>query len=148
EPGVVGTIAEACTNPPVAGSVGALARFLGPDDPAADEAEPRQAPRSEALRAARRVMQLSQGLQGDGYRSEALRRVVLRLARTLESIAMARGQLELVETGHARGTLLDELEATIEDYAALQRSARRRVLESTGDWGDIAVVTDVASLSA
>lgn len=149
EPNLVGTIAEACTNPTVAGSVGALARFLGPEDPTAEEAEPRGlAPRREALRAARRVIELSQGLEGDGYRSEALRRVVLRLARTLESIAMARGQLELVETGHARGTLLDELEATIEDYVALQRSARRRVLESTGDWGDIAVVTDVASLSA
>jgi len=145
----VATIAEACTNPSVSGPIGALARLLGPDDALEVEGGQSLSPSGGALRAAHRVMQLSQGLGGGGgYRSEALQRVVFRLARALEGVASARGQVELVEPGHTGRTLIDELEGTIEDFVALTRSARRRVLDGSMELDDIAVVTDAVPVSA
>lgn len=148
DPASVATIAEACTNPAVSGPIGALARFLAPEDSFGDDASGGLNPAGDALAAASRVMRLSQGLGSGGYRGEALRRAVFRLARALESVASARGQMELVETGHAGRSLIEELEAAVDDFAALTRSARRRVLDAAADLDDIAVVTDVPPVAA
>src|SRR5690606_34836532 len=145
----VATIAEACTNPSVSGPIGALARPLGPAAALEVEGGQSLSPSGGALRAAHRVMHLSQGLgEGRGARSAALARDVFRLARGLEGVASARGQVELVEPGHAGRTLIDELEGTIEDFVALTRSARRRVLDDSMELDDIAVVTDAVPVSA
>jgi hypothetical protein len=150
DPSSVATIAEACTNPAVSGAVHALARFLAPVEAAAaeDTTARRRNPAGDALAEAARVMRLSQGLGSGGYRGEALRRAVFRLARALEGVASARGQTELVESGHAGRTLIDDLEGTIDDVVALTRSARRRVLDVAAELDDIAVVTDAPSVAA
>lgn len=150
DPSSIATIAEACTNPAVSGPVGALARFLAPAESSAveDPATRRRNPAGDALAEASRVMRLSQGLGSGGYRGEALRRAVFRLARALEAVASARGQTELVESGQAGRTLIDDLEGTIDDFVALTRSARRRVFDAGGELDDIAVVMDAPSVAA
>lgn len=142
----VTTIAEASTSPDVAVPMAALAAFLGPDriDALSDEsplsvasyADGRQ-PSEEALgklEIAARLMRLSQGIVGaGGYHAEALRRVIFRLARTLEAISMARGQAELVDARETKGPVLVELEQACDDLAHMLRCAQRRVLGGPPD---------------
>ncbi len=156
----VATIAEASTNPDVAGPIGALAAFMNPEldatgeptetfgDSALDGSLVRRAEVEELLRQTRRVVRLSEGLSGGGgYRSEALRRVVFRLGRALEAVAMARGQSELVEQNGSGRVIIDELEATVEAFAELTRSARRRVLSNESTL-EVEVATEAPPLSS
>lgn len=142
----VATIAEASTSPDVAVPMAALASFLGPEriDALSDEsplslssyADGRQ-PSEEALgklEIAARLLRLSQGIVGaGGYHAEALRRVIFRLARTLEAISMARGQAELVDARETKGPVLVELEQACDDLAHMLRCAQRRVLGGPPD---------------
>lgn len=137
----VQTIAEASTSPDVSGPMGALARFMTPDllDPGSEttdssltvhfNSERPAEDGADSLRLVGRVLRFSQELAGDGgYQSEALRRVVFRLGRALESIATARGQTELVEPRESGGAVLEELSLAVEDLEKMIRSAERRVL--------------------
>jgi hypothetical protein len=157
----VATIAEASTNPDVAGPIGALAAFMNPElhdagehadtygDISVDASMLHRAEVEELLRVTRRVVRLSEGLSGGGgYRSEALRRVVFRLGRALEAVALARGQSELVEQNGTGRVIIDELEATVEAFADLARSARRRLLGSADTTLDVDVTTDAPPLSS
>ncbi len=147
-------VAEASTNPDISEALTAYAKFL-------NVAAPRDAmdsiadldvgslglfqPDDESSTAARFVA-LSRGIaSGGSYRGEALRQVVLRLGRTLEAIASARGLTELVET--SGGEPLVELLSSTQDLRHLMQRASRRVIED--DAGSaIAVVTEVAPLPA
>jgi hypothetical protein len=142
----VSTIAEASTSPDVAVPLSALAAFLGPDkvDVFADDANLLRGQHSDGraaseeslakLEVAMRLMQLSQGIVGGGgYHAEALRRVIFRLAGTLEAISVARGQAELVDAREAKGPVLEELEQACEDLAHMLRCAQRRVLGGPPD---------------
>lgn len=157
----IATIAEASTNPDVAGPMGALAAFMQPElheageqadtftDGRVDGALLRRAEIEDLLRTTRRLVRLSEGLSGGGgYRSEALRRVVFRLGRALEAVALARGQTELVDQNGQGRVVIDELEAAIDAFVELTRGARRRVLESVGETHDIDVTTDSPPLSS
>ncbi len=158
----VATIAEASTNPDVSGPIGALSEFMNPElmDPANEQTDthtgasidPGALARGEVedlLRVAGRVIRLSQGLSGGGgYRSEALRRVVFRLGRALESVAACHGLTELVEAGSTGAAVIDELEGTIEAFTDLMRSARRRLLDATGDVEDFDITAGAPPLSA
>ncbi len=148
-------IAEASTHPDVRGVIRAYAEFLMPAHPDGSEPPPevvgldvaRGAVGEEATRMAEKVVRLSRGLGvGGAYRGEALRRIVLRLGRALESVAQARGQTELVDSSGSGGDVLSELEAALDDVQRLCRGARRRLVGE--DPGDIAVVTEVPAVSA
>jgi hypothetical protein len=135
-------IAEASTARDVAGPLGALAAFMSPDlmDAGPESTgsvagllhEPHKAENeaiAELLRQVGRVLSVSQGLSGGGgYPAEALRRVIFRLGRALELIAIARGQAELVEPRESGGVVLDELTLAVEDLGAMIRHAQERVL--------------------
>jgi hypothetical protein len=142
-------IGEASTNPDVRAVVGCYAEFLNPMPEAADGSESPEnslRPEHDGNRTAQRIVRLSRGLgAGGSYRGEALRRVVLRLGRALESVADARGQSELVDTGSGADAL-SEVETALEDLARLMRGASRRLLGDEGQ--EITVVTDAPSLSA
>jgi hypothetical protein len=98
------------------------------------------------LRTAERIVRLSRGLgAGGSYRGEALRRIVLRLGRSLEALAHARGQSELVDSSGS-ADVLGELEAALDDLSRLTRGAARRLLGE--DPSSISVVTDVPPLSS
>jgi|SRR6478735_778950 len=140
------TIAEASTSPDVAGPLAALAAFLAPDRPELVVDDPAlglgaladgRSAGDEGLAkidVALRLMRFSQGIVGGGgYHAEALRRVIFRLARTLEAISVARGQSELVDTRETKGPVLEELEQVAEDLAHMLRCAQRRVLGGPPD---------------
>jgi hypothetical protein len=141
-------IGEASTNPDVRGVVGCYAEFLSTPADAPEGSEAPHAsfrPDDERARIAFRIVRLSRGLgAGGSYRGEALRRVVLRLGRSLEAVSEARGQSELVDTG-AGADQLAEVEAALDDLGRLVRGAARRLLGDEGQ--EITVVTEAASLS-
>jgi hypothetical protein len=142
-------IGEASTNPDVRGVVGSYAQFLTPPPEVHEGSEAPEVslrPEDDRRRIADRIVRLSRGLgAGGSYRGEALRRVVLRLGRSLEAVADARGQSELVDTGSGHDVLA-EVETALEDLGRLVRGAGRRLLGDDGH--EITVVTDAPSLSA
>ena len=152
EPQSFESIAEASTNPDVRTVLEAYVAFLSPNDGAdATEAAPGDSvkliPLEEAGRVAERVLTLSRGLgAGGSYRGEALRRVMQRLGRALETVAQARGQTELVENSGGESDVLGELEHAIDALRRLISGALRRVVEE--DPMAIAVVADVPPMSA
>lgn len=141
-------IAEASTTDDVAGPLTALADFISPDLLDPHEAESSSAFRldpamassaevGEALRRIGRLMSLSQGLVGGGgYHAEALRRVFFRLGRALERIAIARGQVELVEPRDSGAPVLEELALACEELLRMVRCAEKRVLGQSRDAGE------------
>jgi eukaryotic-like serine/threonine-protein kinase len=134
-------LVEASTNPDVSAALRAYADFVQPAQNE-DEAE-----RGGGLRYAERVVELSNGLgAGGSFHSEALRRTMLRIGRSLEAVAQARGQTELVDSSGSGEGVLGELELAIEDFTKLQTSAERRVLGD--DPAPITVITDVPPLSS
>jgi hypothetical protein len=148
-------IGEASTNPDVRDVISAYADFLSPlhegSEPA-PEAIGFDMPITlhgpdEALNVAERVVRLSRGLgAGGSYRGEALRRIVLRLGRSLELVAQARCQTELVDSSGAGADVLGDLEAALDDLQRLARGAARRLIGE--DPADIAVITEVPAISA
>ncbi|HEY4156612.1 MAG TPA: serine/threonine-protein kinase [Polyangiaceae bacterium] len=149
------TISEASTNPDVSAVMEAYVAFLNPSSRGdATESiaftqpfETGKAPTEEAVRVAERVMALSRGLgAGGSYRGEALRRVMLRLARALEFVAAARGQTELIDESGSGNDVIGDLEHAIDDLRRLVAGALRRVIAE--DPLAIAVVTDVPPLSS
>lgn len=136
----VSTLADASTTSDIAGPLSAWATFMQTESAespiSAAEAGMLHAPENaateqveRALRDVQRVLVVSQGLVGGGgYQSEALRRTFFRLGRALESIAIARGQSELVETRDARHSILDELCGAVDDLSKMILAAERRVV--------------------
>jgi hypothetical protein len=147
EPQSFESIAEASTNPDVRMVLEAYVAFLNPypEHDAADGSV-RPTPIDDAARVAARVLRLSRGLgAGGSYRGEALRRVVQRLGRSLEFVARARGQTELIENSGGSSDVLSELGHALDDLRRLISGALRRVVEE--DPMAIAVVADVPPLS-
>jgi hypothetical protein len=146
------SIAEASTNPDVRTVLAAYVSFLNPQPDHADaDGQPFEGlkllPQEDASRVAERVLELSRGLgAGGSYRGEALRRVMQRLGRALETIAQARGQAELVDSAGSGSDVISELEHAIDSLRRLIAGALRRVVEE--DPMAIAVVADVPPLSA
>ncbi|MFZ5891343.1 MAG: serine/threonine-protein kinase [Myxococcota bacterium] len=148
-------IAEGSTHPDVRGVINAYAEFLTPASFEGSEPPPevatldgaRGATSEHAARIAERVLRLSRGLgAGGAYRGEALRRIVLRLARSLEQVARARGQTELFDTSGTGTDVLSDLETALDELSRLGRGARRRLMGE--DSADIAVVTEIPPVSA
>lgn len=131
-------LAEASTAPDLAVPLAALARFVSADQPESlhssglrlDTHEAKSPKDASALSAATRVLELSQGLTGGGYHSEALRRVFFRMGRSLECIATAGSLTELIEgRGAAEGEHpLAELTRAVEDLTQMTGSALLRTL--------------------
>jgi eukaryotic-like serine/threonine-protein kinase len=144
------SIAEASTNPDVRAVLEAYVAFLNPHADASEGAEGdsvRLIPLEDPVRVAERVTGLSRGLgAGGSYRGEALRRVVQRLGRALETVAQARGQTELIETSSGEADVLSDLEHAVDALRRLISGALRRVVEE--DPMAIEVVGDVPSTSA
>jgi hypothetical protein len=142
-PSSVDALAEASTNLDVSTAISAYAKFVGSRE---NVEHPSMQP-PDALAAAERVIALSHGLgAGGSYRSEALRRLMLKLGRCLESVAQARGQSELVDVAGSGVQTLDELSNAANSLRRLIASARRRVLGPDPD--EIAIVADVPPLAA
>jgi hypothetical protein len=141
-PGSFEALAEASTNLDVSIAIGAYAKFVS-----ARDTEISTSSQYEALTAAERVIELSHGVgEGGSYRSEALRRLVLKLGRCLEAVAQARGQSELVDVAGSGVQTLDELQEAASALRRLIASARHRVLGADPD--EIAIVADVPPLAA
>jgi hypothetical protein len=140
-------ITEASTSEEMRAAVGAYSGFLaGGGGADGDGALDPGSPDSRGIGA--KVVALSQGLgAGGSYRSEALRQVVLRMGRALETIASARGLMELVDSSGSDYDPVGELEAAAEEFRSLRVGARRRVLRETQS-AEIAVEADVPPLSA
>lgn len=137
------TLAEASTNLDVSAAIGAYAKFVGWQD----APESTRSPADASLSAAERVIELSHGVgAGGSYRSEALRRLILKLGRCLESVAQARGQSELVDVAGSGVQTLDELHSAAAALRRLIASANRRVQGPDPD--EINIVADVPPLSA
>ncbi|HMJ14562.1 MAG TPA: serine/threonine-protein kinase [Polyangiaceae bacterium] len=149
-PSSIRAVAEASTHPDVRAMFAAYCEFLEvipPDDPV-EAGEGPEAQGEDQLEIARRVVQLSRGFGAAGsYRSEALRKVLLRVGRALELVAGARGLSEMVDPRAAGGDPIHELESSVEALRMLTGGAVRRVLEDDADT-DIAVVADVDPISA
>jgi len=144
-------LCEASTNPDVRAVLGAYTSFLNPLLDHVDHADGHEGPKLVALedvtRVSERVIELSRGLgAGGSYRGEALRRVMQRLGRALETIAQARGQTELVDSSGGGSDVIGELEHSIDELKRLISGALRRVMEE--DPMAISVVADVPALSA
>ncbi len=129
----VGAVAEGSTNPDVGGPLQALYRFLGPasedspDEPPSSPAPDRLT--SEEADVAHRLVRLSQALgPGGSYRSEMLRQVVLRMGRSLEVIAGARGLSELTDRRRSSIDALRELDEGCVLLRSLLLGATHRVL--------------------
>jgi hypothetical protein len=136
-------LAEASTNLDVTTALSAYAKFVGGHD----SPESASSPHDAGLLAAERVIALSHGVgAGGSYRSEALRRLMLKLGRCLETVAQARGQSELVDVAGSGVQTLDELANAAASLRRLIASARRRVLGPDPD--EIAIVADVPPLAA
>src|SRR5690606_7972180 len=135
----VDTIAEASTNPDLSGPLRALARFMGPESPddagdghseAGLEGSAAASEQDAALAAARRVIKFSARIGASGsYRGEAVRRVVFRLGRALETAASARGLTELVDGGGGDESVIDDIEHSVDALRELALSANRRMLD-------------------
>ncbi len=137
------TLAEASTNLDVSSAIGAYAKFVG----WREATESTTTPHDVALTAAERVLELSHGVgSGGSYRSEALRRLILKLGRCLESVAQARGQSELVDVAGSGVQTLDDLQSAASALRRLIASANRRVLGPDPD--EIAIVAEVPPLAA
>lgn len=150
---------EASTNLEVQTSLRAYAQFLAMSSREAmesiiggtfDAQEYAQGgPRGDELRTAQTFIRLSEGIGTNGsYRGEALRQVILRIGRALESIATARGLSELVETASSSASAISELEQQVDSLKRLIRSVSRRVLDRAARPPTIEVVADVPPLSA
>ncbi|HWZ92574.1 MAG TPA: serine/threonine-protein kinase, partial [Polyangiaceae bacterium] len=153
EPQSFESLAEASTNPDVRTVLGAYVSFLNPQLEGADGPDGhafeglKLLPQEEVTRVAERVLALGRGLgAGGSYRGEALRRVMQRLGRALETVAQARGQSELVDNSGGGSDVIGELEHSIDELRRLIAGALRRVIEE--DPMAIAVVADVPPLSA
>lgn len=149
-------VAEASTNPEVRSAVSGYVEFLNPSNvEAADGAGESQhfepgmahALQGEPRKIAQHLLRLSRSLgAGGSYRGEALRRVVQRLARSLESVAAARSQSDLVDASGGSADVISDVELSVDGLRRLIQGAQRRVLGL--DPMAIAVVTDVASVAA
>jgi eukaryotic-like serine/threonine-protein kinase len=149
-------VAEASTNPEVQSAVSGYVEFLNPSnaeaaDPAGEshhfELGMGSGRQSESRKAAQRLLRLSQSLgAGGSYRGEALRRVVQRLARALESVSAARSQSDLVDPTGGSADVMSDVEIAVDGLRRLTQGALRRVLDV--DSTAIAVTTDVASVAA
>ncbi|MBM4362515.1 MAG: protein kinase, partial [Deltaproteobacteria bacterium] len=95
-------------------------------------------------------VRLSAGIGTNGaHRGEALRQVVLRIGRALESIGNARSLSDLVEPPSGEGYPLGDLEHHVDGLRRLLAGARRRVLLGDDALDEsIEVVADVARLTA
>jgi hypothetical protein len=96
---------------------------------------------------ARQVLALSHGIGAGSYRSEALRQVLLRLGRALEHVATARGISELIDPAGTADPIGD-IETSVDSLRRLASGAARRLFADDSVLGEIAIVTQVASLSA
>ncbi len=149
-------VAEASTNPEVRSAVSGYVDFLNPANVEAGdgggesqhfETNMGAAMRDDSRKVATRLLRLSRSLgAGGSYRGEALRRVVQRLARSLESVAAARGQSDLVDASGGSADVMSDIEVAVDGLRRLTQGALRRVLDV--DPMAIAVVTDVASVAA
>ncbi len=143
-------LCEASTNPDVRAVLGAYTSFLNPLDHN-EHGDGHEGLKLVALedvtRVSERMLTLSRGLgAGGSYRGEALRRVLQRLGRALETVAQARGQTELVDSSGGGSDVIGELEHSIDELKRLISGALRRVMEE--DPMAISVVADVPALSA
>ena len=136
----ISAIAEASTNPDVRRMFAAYATFLEPDtalDRSTDAQEESDSPISRRSGAdallARQAVRFSRALgSGGSHRGESLRQVMLKLGRSLEAIAIARGLDELVEVpGAAAPSPVSELEWATDALLQLIRGAARRTLDDT-----------------
>ncbi|HYP90569.1 MAG TPA: serine/threonine-protein kinase, partial [Polyangiaceae bacterium] len=148
-------VAEASTSPEVRSAVSGYVEFLNPSSQepldAAPESNHFEGPsalsRDETRKIATRLLRLSRSLgAGGSYRGEALRRVVQRLARSLESVAAARGQSDLVDATGGSADVISDLEHSVDGLRRLTQGALRRVLAV--DPMAIAVTADVPSVAA
>ncbi|HVU00500.1 MAG TPA: serine/threonine-protein kinase [Polyangiaceae bacterium] len=145
---------EASTHPDVRDVLRAYAEFLSFGGRARrgsvfdGEVEPGYSdPPGTELDDARSLVELSRGIGTNGsHRGEALRQVVLRMGRALESITVARSLSELVEPPSGEGYPLGDVEHHAESLRRLITGARRRVLEDSE--ATIEVVADVPRLTA
>ncbi|RYZ07919.1 MAG: serine/threonine protein kinase [Myxococcales bacterium] len=149
-------VAEASTNPEVRSAVTGYVEFLNPANAeAADGGNESHhfelgmglGLQSEARKSAQRLLRLSRSLgAGGSYRGEALRRVVQRLARSLESVSAARGQSDLVDASGGSADVMSDVEIAVDGLRRLTQGALRRVLDV--DPMAIAVTADVPSVAA
>jgi hypothetical protein len=150
----VQAMSEASTDPSVQSAVAAYARFLNSESSDLALAayidgrplDPERADQDE-LAMARLFIELSRGIGTNGsYRGEALRQVIFRIGRALETIALARGLSGLVEAGSSEVPLY-ELERHVDSLRKLCQSATTRVFGFTPE-SQLEVVADVPPLSA
>jgi hypothetical protein len=149
-------VAEASTNPEVRSAVSGYVDFVNPANAEAAEGagesqhfEPSMGAgfRDDSRKVAPRLHRLSRSLgAGGSFRGEALRRVVQRLARSLETVAAARSQSDLVDASGGSADVLSDVELAVDGLRRLAHGAQRRVLDQ--DPAAIAVVADVASVAA
>ena len=149
-------VAEASTNPEVRSAVSGYVDFLNPANAEAGdgggeshhfEVHMGSAMQGDTRKVAVRLLRLSRSLgAGGSYRGEALRRVVQRLARSLETVAAARCQSDLVDATGGSADVMSDIELAVDGLRRLTHGALRRVLDV--DPSAIAVVTDVASVAA
>lgn len=153
DPLTLSSIAEASTNPDVRAPFAAYAAFVDPKPAGASEAPESlhgaMHAKSAAIRAnevSGRLRMLSHHLSvGASYRGEALRRLIFRLARALETVTLARGLSDVSDP--SSGTDVPaELEEVCEGLQRLARGARRRVLDD--HHGSADSTPDTASLAA
>ncbi|MBX3181552.1 MAG: serine/threonine protein kinase [Polyangiaceae bacterium] len=151
----VAAIAEASTSEDVVGPANAWATFLnrsgGGRVHSLSEAqfqsalEGREARQAELARA---VVELARAASASGsYRGEALRQVVLRIGRSLESIAAARGLSEIVDAAGGNNAIAD-LELAIDALRRLSAAASERLLDQSGSNNQISIIADVPPLSS
>jgi hypothetical protein len=148
-------VAEASTNPEVRSAVSGYVDFLNPSNAEAGDGggesqhfEPHMGAsmQSDNRKVAVHLLRLSRSLgAGGSYRGEALRRVVQRLARSLESVAAARCQADLVDASGGSADVMSDIEVAVDGLRRLTQGAQRRVLDV--DALTIAVA-DVASVAA
>jgi eukaryotic-like serine/threonine-protein kinase len=149
-------VAEASTNPEVRSAVSGYVDFLNPASVEAGDGGGESQHfeltmggglPSEARRSAQHLLRLSRSLgAGGSYRGEALRRVVQRLARSLESVCAARAQSDLVDPTGGSADVMSDVELAVDGLRRLTQGALRRVLDV--DPMAIAVTADVASVAA
>jgi eukaryotic-like serine/threonine-protein kinase len=144
-------ITEGSTHPEVTAVMAAYLRFIEPNLDGSDNTEDSVARRlddgGERVRhLARRVIALSHGIGAGSYRSEALRQVLLRLGRALEHVATARGISELIDPAGTADPIGD-IETSVDALRRLASAAARRLFADDSVLGEIAIVTQVASLS-
>jgi hypothetical protein len=138
-------IVAASTNPEVRQVLQAYVTFVSAADAKPEDDPDAHRPQDER-EAAKRIIQLSGGLGNDGsYRSEALRQILLRLGRSLQLIAGARGLAQLVDEGGSNDPL-HEIEDAVERLRLLLSGAARRVLKQEAK-ATIEIVADVTPIS-